>query len=331
MTGTDLHLDPYANDPSRWGTSMAHFAEILLPCLNATGARSVIEVGAFAGDLTRLLVAWAVESDAHVGAIDPAPQKQLVELADEHPELDLIRETSLEALPHIELPDVVIIDGDHNYYTVREELRMIEARAPGSNLPLLLFHDVSWPHARRDDYFDVDKVPASFRQPLAGSRGGILPEEGGLRPGGGLPYPRSAATEGGEHNGVLTAVEDFVAAHEDLRLVVVPAFFGFGAVWNQHASWAGELAEILRPWDRNAMLVRLEANRVHHLAEGETRRAEIWKLQERLARQEFLLRRLLDSSAFGVAERLSALRERAGIAKEHVVVSKQQIRRVLGD
>ena len=38
---------------------MAHHAELLLPCLDAVGARSVVEVGAFAGDLTRVLVDWA--------------------------------------------------------------------------------------------------------------------------------------------------------------------------------------------------------------------------------------------------------------------------------
>ena len=49
----------------------------------------------------------------------------------------------------------MIIDGDHNYYTVSEELRLIAERARTAPLPLLLFHDVCWPHARRDDYFDA--------------------------------------------------------------------------------------------------------------------------------------------------------------------------------
>ena len=38
---------------------MAQSAELMLPCLDAAGARSVVEVGAFAGDLTRVLVDWA--------------------------------------------------------------------------------------------------------------------------------------------------------------------------------------------------------------------------------------------------------------------------------
>jgi hypothetical protein len=327
MTETS-QLDPYQSDPDRWGTSLAQVQEIMRPVLDAAGAKSIVEVGAFAGDLTRVLVQWAAGAGAKVGAVDPSPQPGLVKLAEENPEVELIRETSLEALPHIDLPDAFVIDGDHNYWTVSEELRLIAERA-GDSLPLLLFHDVCWPHARRDDYFAADLIPEDYRQPIANGGGGIFPGEPGLRPDGGLPYPRSAVNEGGPRNGVLTAVEDFVAARDDLRLVVVPAFFGFGVVWPLTASYSDDLARILDPYDRNPVLERLEANRVHHLALGQTRAAEIWKYQERLARQEAVLRRLLDSSAFVVAERLSQVRDRAGIGTEHSTVSKEEIRRAL--
>jgi Methyltransferase domain len=322
--------DPYLNDPDRWGTSLAQMAEIMLPCLDAAGARSVVEVGAFAGDLTRVLVDWAATAGARVGAIDPSPQDALERLAEQHPELDLIRETSVEALPRVELPDAVVIDGDHNYYTVSEELRLIGERAEGAELPLLLFHDVCWPHARRDDYFAPELIPEDFRQPLAGASGGIFPGDEGLRPGG-LPYPKSAAREGGERNGVLTAVEDFVASREGLRLAVVPAFFGFGLVWHLSAPWAADVARIVDTWDRHPVFERLEANRVLHLAGKHVRTSELWQAQERLARQEAVLRRLLESSAFSVAERLSRLRAAAGVASEQSVVSKDEIRRALAD
>ena len=44
-----------------------------------------------------------------------------------------------------------------------------------------------------------------------------------------------------------------------------------------------------------------------------------------------LLRRMLESSAFAVAERLSLLRMRAGVATEQSVISKDEVRRVLDD
>jgi hypothetical protein len=328
MIDQPTHFDPYLHDPDHWGVSLAQMTELIRPCLDAAGATSIAEVGAFAGDLTRVLVDWAAGAGASVMAIDPAPQPGLVALAQEHPALELVRETSLRALPAVPMPDAIVIDGDHNYYTVSEELRLIGERAPGAELPLLLFHDVRWPHGRRDDYFDAEQIPAAARHPVAGSGAGIVPGEAQARPGG-LPYPRSAAVEGGRGNGVLTAVEDFVAGREGVRLAVVPAFFGFGVAWHTGKPWSAALAAILDPLDANPILERLEANRVHHLAAMHQRRTELWHAQERLERQEQVLRRLLDSSAFAVAERLSQLRARAGVATEQSIVSKKEILRVL--
>jgi hypothetical protein len=328
MEQTELQTDPYATDPTRWAHSMAHHAELMLPCLDATGARLVVEIGAFAGELTRLLADWASGSGARVLAIDPSPQDQLMGLERERDEVELVRETSVDALPRIPAPDVVIVDGDHNYHVVSEELRLIAERAAGAELPLLLFHDVAWPHARRDDYFDPERIPEERRHPLAGSSGGLFPGDPGLRADG-LPYPRSAAHEGGPENGVLTAAEDFVASHDGLRLAVVPAFFGFGAVWHSDASWAGAIADLLAPWDGNPLLRRLEENRVYHLAVSHARQVQLWRAQERLTGQEKVLLRLLESRAFAIAERLSRIRVRAGVAPAQSVISKQEVRRAL--
>lgn len=324
-TGTALRdLDAYLHDPLRWGASMVHHSEALLGVLEAVGARSVVEVGAYAGDLTRVLVDWAGRVDASVRAVDPSPQPALVEMAQREASLELIRQTSLEALPSTELPDVVILDGDHNYWTVFEELRLIGERAPGASLPLLLFHDVCWPHGRRDDYFDATLIPVQFRQPLVPSGEGIHPDDPGSRRGG-LPYPRSAAREGGPRNGVLTAVEDFVAGREELVLAVVPAFFGLGVVWHRQAPYAEQMRALLGPLDRHPVIARLEANRVYHLASVHIQLMEVAAAHEQIHRQQQVLRRLLDSRAFALAERLSRLRQRIGIAPEAVTVSKQTI------
>jgi hypothetical protein len=320
-------LDPYLHDPDHWGVSLAQSAELMLSCLDAAGVTSIVEIGAFAGDLTRVLVDWSSRSGASVGAIDPAPQPGLEALARDNPQLELIRQTSLEALPRIDLPDAVVIDGDHNYFTVSEELRMIAESAGEGELPLLLLHDVSWPHARRDDYFDATQIPPDARHPVAGDAGGLVPGEPGVRPGGGLPYPRSAAREGGPRNGVLTAAEDFVAGREGLRLAVVPAFFGFGVIWETAVPWASHVEQIVRPWDRNPMLTRLEENRVHHLALAQTRLVELGRTHA----QEVVLRRLLNSRAFAVAEALSRLRSRVGIARGEEVVSRDDLREALGE
>jgi hypothetical protein len=317
-------LDPYLNDPDRWGTSLAQMAEIMLPCLDAAGARSVVEVGAFAGDLTRVLVHWAGGSGARVGAIDPSPQDGLVRLAEAHPELELIRETSLEALPKIPLPDAVVIDGDHNYYTVSEELRLVAGRSEGGLMPLVILHDVSWPHARRDAYYTPELIPDDYRQPIE-ENGGVFPGDDGIRDGA-LPYHHVAAREGGPQNGVLTAVENFVAGQEGVRLALVPAFFGLGVIWQTDAPWADAVAAIVDPWDRNPLLQRLEANRVYHLASMHVEKVMVTRERERNHRRNLLLLKLLESRSFSLAERISRFRQRGEPA-----FSKEDVRRALFD
>jgi hypothetical protein len=328
-----FEIRPLARDPGAWAASLVNLAELLISALDAAAPRSVVEVGAYAGDLTDLLLDWAEESGARVSAVDPAPQPELVELAERRAGLELVRAASVDALRRLPVVDAVILDGDHNYWTVGEELRIIAERAAadGARLPLVLLHDVCWPHARRDDYFDPEAIPHEYRQPTV-EGGHLYPGVSGINEAGGLAYKWPAAREGGPRNGVLTAVEDFLAERDDdLRLAVVPAFFGLGVLWRLDAPYAGALAELLDAWDRNPLLERLERNRVVHLASSQVQLARASAAEARLARQEQVLRRLLVSSAFSVAERLSRLRHRAGIGTEHAVVSKTELRRALSE
>jgi Methyltransferase domain len=319
----------FATDPGQWGASLINDAEVMIACLEAAGARSVLEIGAYAGDLTRFLLSWAQSAGVKVSAIDPSPQPELVALSEQHPELTLVRATSLEALGAMDRADAYVIDGDHNYYTVSEEIRLIVDRASdsGASIPLLILHDVGWPHARRDDYFAPDQIPAEHRQPTI-EGGGLFPGISEPRPGG-LPYRWPAAHEGGPRNGVLTAVEDFVTGRENLRCAIVPAFFGLGIVWPEDASYAPRLADVLDPLDRNPIIARLEANRAFHLASVHHQLMEVAAAHERLARQQAVLRRILTSSAFKLAEAMSRLRVRAGIAPDQVAVSRAEVLRAL--
>ncbi len=323
---TSFTLGPHceiASDPGQWGHSLVNNAEILLPCLDVVQAQSVVEVGAYAGDVTRFLLGWAERSGARLWAVDPSPQRALVRLAEQHTNIELVRETSHEALRHIPLPDAVIVDGDHNYFTVAGELRLIEQQAVGQSLPLLVFHDVGWPHARRDHYFAPELIPAQQRQPTV--NGGLFPAEAGTRADG-LPYKSVAAQEGGPHNGVLTAVEDFVESHDGLQLAIVPTFFGLGVVWHRDAPWAERLSEVLRPYDRHPVLERVEANRILHLASTHAQAVHTMVQAEKNARKDEFLRRLLESKAFTIAERISRLRQRGEAA-----FSKDEVRRLLSD
>jgi hypothetical protein len=318
--------------------SLANLAGILFPCLEAVGASSVLEIGAYRGELTCELLEWAGGGGARITAVDPQPQAELLELADQHPELELVLEMSHEALRHLPLPDAVIVDGDHNYYTLSEELRLIGEQTAGADLPLLMFHDVGWPHARRDSYAAPQRIPEEHRQPLAHDVA-LVPWEPGVAARG-VAFEWVAEREGGPRNGVRTALEDFVSERPGLHLAIVPAFFGLGVLWHEGAPWADAVASIVEPWDRNPVLELLEASRVGHLAARLAAAAELDHTRDRVAErdqrlrdqaqrlreQEQLLRAMLGSRAFAVAEQLSRLNQRG-----RPVFSRQQVRRALGD
>jgi methyltransferase family protein len=320
-----LDFDPMATDPGRWGHSLANLSELVFPCLDAAAPRTLTEIGAYAGDITRLLLEWAVTTSppTQVISIDPEPQPTLVELAEQNPQLDLIRATSLEAIPQLPPSDAIIIDGDHNYYTVSEELRLIAEQAGDGLLPLLICHDVAWPHARRDSYYVYDRIPPEHRQPTQ-EGGYVHPSDPGLYEGG-LVYQWPALREGGAGNGVLTAVEDFLEGREGLRFALVPAFFGLGVIWEQAAPYADALEEILGPWDRNPILARLEANRVLHLASWQLEGGRAAWRQEAINRKNEFLHKLLHARTFELAERMVRLLHRG----EPPVFSKDEIRRTI--
>lgn len=304
---------PRGGVPEPWDFSLLPFAEIVVPLLDTVAPAAAVEVGADRGDFTRRLLAWAAGTGASVTALEPDPPPELLKLAESHPELNLDRGRSHEALSRLPLAEVLILDGDHNYYTLSEELRLISSQAEGSAMPLLIVHDVGWPHARRDTYYAPERIPDEHRQPLVGDVM-LAPGEPGVASAG-IRFPWAAEREGGPANGVLTAIEDFMAKRPGLRLAIVPAFFGLGVLWPEDAPWAGAVAAIVEPWDSSPLLERLETLRVAHIVD-----------RVRLHRQEELLRSIVNSRAFSLAERAFRLRRR-----QPSPFSREQVRRALGD
>ena len=307
----------------QWGYSLANVIEIMTPCLDAAGVTSLLEIGSFRGELTEELLDWAAESGSTIATVEPLPPDDLLDLKRRRPELDLIEDTGVGALEGLDsLPDAIVIDGDHNYYTLAQELETIAGKAGDGPLPFLLFHDVGWPHERRDTYYAPDRIPEEERQEL-GHHCTLEPGNPGLSDGG-LPYEWAAAREGGPKNGVLTAIEDFMESRPSLELAVVPVFFGFGLLWPTDAPWSDRVSELIAPYDRNPVLERVEANRVAHLVRGHIDARDIRELHQRLARQEELLARMLQSSALGVAERITRVRQRG-----NPIFTRQEIQDLL--
>src|SRR5690606_1845169 len=252
--------------------------------LHAAKARRIVEIGALRGETTeRMLDDLGPDAELHV--IDPAPafdpqdhERRFRGRYRFHQGL------SLGFLPTLGPFDAALIDGDHNWYTVIGELRLLAeaARRHRTRLPVLVLHDVLWPYGRRDLYYDPETIPPEFRQPWA--RAGMNPGMKGLHPRKGLnPTMCNAKEEGGPRNGVMTALEDFLAEHgEPVRMVVLPIYFGLAIVVEE--------ARLARQPELAAALDRLESSEGRYelleVAEATRLRAMIFQHTHHFRRNE---------------------------------------------
>lgn len=205
---------------------------VIWPVLQTARAKRIVEVGALRGETTALMLE-RLGPDTELHVIDPVPEFDPAEHEKRFPGRYIFhRDVSHNVLPHIPPVDVALVDGDHNWFTVYHELKMLSetARQAGAPLPIIIMHDVLWPYGRRDLYYVPERVPEEFRQPY--DMKGIRPGTKQVLPNGGLnPEHYNAITEGGPRNGVMTALDDFMAEYDrPLRRLVLPVYFGLAIV-----------------------------------------------------------------------------------------------------
>jgi hypothetical protein len=251
--------------------SMSEFSEIITEALDLAGAREIVEIGAEFGGMSSVLADYAAAQDGRLTSVDPCPKDEFVRWAAEHPDVRHIAKTSFDAFDELEHVDAWVIDGDHNWYTVYNELKRVDGICARDGKPLLAFlHDVAWPWARRDLYYAPDRIPAAFRHPYSFEGGVTLDHPGLLRDRGfrGLGQYAVAAHEGGPCNGVLTAVEDYIddarGEGRGIAFARIPAVFGLGILFSTDADWAPALSELIIPWHENQLVARLEENRLRN-------------------------------------------------------------------
>jgi hypothetical protein len=201
------------------------------PIIECAQPRRIIEIGADSGWNTRNILEYCRHSGAFADIIDPAPKPSL------HDVLAQFRANefryhplkSVAVIPQLETPDIALIDGDHNWATVYSELSLLHTRAEANGLapPIVISHDVAWPYARRDMYYNPSDLDATQKHPYAYR--GMLPGVSELTEHGMNGVLANALHEGGPRNGVLTAIEDYItSANIDFVFRKLPFFNGLG-------------------------------------------------------------------------------------------------------
>jgi hypothetical protein len=299
--------------------SLAEHAELIFGALAAARPASIVEIGSETGGFSKELMTWAGENGATLSTVEPFPTPELRELDRVVGHFNLVAARSPAALAAIDPADAYVIDGDHNYWTV---LRELEAAYAGANRPLAILHDICWPSGRRDLYYDPNSVPEEERQTYSYEKAAHPDHDELVDTGGfhGDHYFAAAEKQGGERNGVLTAVEDFLRDRPDLALRKLPVVFGVGFVFPDDAPWAGRVKELLDPWHESRMAQRIERNRVQLYVRVLELQEEMRRVGMRASRASLDLEdRLEELEAENAALRLERQRLRARLAGNGVV------------
>ena len=205
---------------------------VIEPVIEAAGARRVVEIGALARrhdgeDARAARRRRRAPRDRPGSVVRSLRARRALSRA-----IRLPSRHEPQRAPRPPPVDVALVDGDHNWYTVYHELRMLAetARIAARPLPVIIMHDVLWPYGRRDLYYDPRTIPEEFRQPY--EQRGMAPGVTELLKNGGLnPTLHNAVREGGPRNGVMTALEDFLGERgQAMRTVIVPFHFGLAIV-----------------------------------------------------------------------------------------------------
>jgi hypothetical protein len=262
-----------ADRPFKWWPmySMTVFSDLIFAALELAGAKQVVEIGADTGGMSRMLAEHCLKHGGEFTSVDPAPTPDFRIWVAFNPQVRHLAAPSLDAFAELKNIDAWVIDGDHNWYTVYHELIGVEKVCRRDGKPILVFfHDVAWPCARRDMYYAPERIPSEYRQAFSRDSGITLENPGLLKNRGfrGGNHFAWAEREGGPRNGVLTAIEDFMAERyregREFGFAEIPGVMGLGVLFDMDTPWSAPLANFLMPFHQNRLLKAMEEDRLRN-------------------------------------------------------------------
>ncbi len=235
---------------------------LMRPIIEKIEAKYIVEVGSATGVNTRRILEYCRDHNARMTAIDPFPSFNVDQYQEEFGDkFEMYTELSLDRLPYLKDYDVILIDGDHNWYTVYHELKVIEENFKDKRFPVVFLHDVGWPYARRDGYYNPEDIPEKFRQPY--EKAGMRRFQQKLIKNGGLNWDLyNATSENTPRNGVLTAAEDFIKESDlelELETVNPNSFHGLGILYPKDAKMEELVKEVIKSTDLRYSLEKIKS------------------------------------------------------------------------
>ncbi len=259
---------------------------IIRPVLEQHEVTNVVEIGCLYGDNTHKLVNYCRSKEGVLYAIDPFPQFDVDTLLEQYKgNFKLYRDLSLSVLPTIESYDAILIDGDHNWYTVFNELKIIEENSP-QKTPIIFVHDVGWPYARRDLYYNPENVPPRYLHPYKQAE--ISPNNYSLVESGGINgHLNNAIYENNPQNGVLTAIEDYIAqSNRDFEFFLFPGFNGLGILVSNDYPELIEYINNKTPFFTSELVKAMENERILQMVKLNSEKKKNKEFYEKIKQQQ---------------------------------------------
>lgn len=235
--------------------------KIILPLISSINAKYIIEIGSATGINTKNILEYCVDNNARLTAIDPHPLFNVEDYKSEYGnKFEIYKDLSLNQLPHLKDYDVILIDGDHNWYTVYNELKIIEKTFKSKKFPLVFLHDVCWPYGRRDLYYNPENIPKDYRQPY--KKLGMYPGQSNLKKQGGVnSFLLNAVSENNPKNGVLTAVENFIDESDvEFSYEIINAFHGLCILFPKNQEMENKVKNVIA---RSNLFKKMEEERIN--------------------------------------------------------------------
>lgn len=182
--------------------------KVINEILKDSKSKNILLIGFKSGNLIEFILKYVKINSGKLMCIDSKPKINVDDIVADKNNFTLFRQDSLIKLADFQDYDAVFIDGNPNWYTVYNELNIIENNC--KKFPLIFICNAVFPNERRDAYYYFDNIPSHYQQinskkliifrDITNESKKIVFKDDHYH----------AIYSNTEKNGVLTAIEDYV-------------------------------------------------------------------------------------------------------------------------